>query len=296
MLSWSEYFKAGHLSEELVAEKPIIALYGCFQIGKSTLINCFLNNYAALTGKGLATTALTARYRYGEKERLQYRQANGNLKDTTLAELSNVNSLENICNDGSFHIEARAPGNLLQYCDIVDTPGFDANNADTSAALSILGNVNYCLFVIPNRGLSNYEKTMLQNLSQRGVPVSIIMNCREGRGSSNWIPAHPINQKIIEENQAWLHSAGIKILTLGEKKIFPCNAIFYWSQQENFEKSINYIDRGNTVLKHIKYALEEEDISVDSKTILALSQIPTLFDVLKSKISAYNPITHEWSD
>ena len=65
MLSWSYYNDAGYLSAELVAENPRIALYGFFQVGKSTLINCLLNHYAALTGKGLATTSLTARYRYG---------------------------------------------------------------------------------------------------------------------------------------------------------------------------------------------------------------------------------------
>lgn len=293
MLKWGDCFEAGHISKELVEEKPIIALYGCFQIGKSTLINCLLNHYAALTGKGLATTALTARYRYG-KERLQYRKSDSGLTDITLDELHNKNSFEDICSDGSFHIEAHTEGNILKYCDIVDTPGFNANITDTSVALSILENINYCLFIITNRGLSIPEQEMLKKLSLHEVPISIIMNCVEGRGDSKWIPTHPVNQQFIEENQAWLFSAGIKTLSLGEKKIFPCNVLFYWSQQTDFEKCKSYIDRGDTVIKHIKNTLEDEDENTDSDSIVNLSQIPMLVESLKLRINGYNPITHKW--
>ena len=58
--TFSDYFNEGYIPKELVEEKPRIALYGCFQVGKSTLINCLMNHYVALTGKGLATTSLVS--------------------------------------------------------------------------------------------------------------------------------------------------------------------------------------------------------------------------------------------
>lgn len=159
--------KAQVLSPKLFDEKPIIALYGRFQTGKSTLINCLFNRYVALTGKGLATTSLTALYRYGEKEKLQYRRANGELKDTTLAELNDPSLLADVCSNGGFHIESCIPASILKHCDIVDTPGFDANDSDTEAALSVLENIHYVLFVMPNRELLAQEKTLLKELAEK---------------------------------------------------------------------------------------------------------------------------------
>ena len=196
MRSWADYNNAGYLSAELVKEKPRIALYGCFQVGKSTLINCLMNRYVALTGKGLATTSLTARYRYGNKS-LQYRRADGGLSDITTKQLHDISDLNSMTSDKRFfNLEAHEPAEILNLCDMIDTPGFQANSTDTDTALGILESVNYCLFVMPNRGLWEEEKNLLKRLSESGIPVSVIMNCSDGRGDVKWLPAHSLNQEI----------------------------------------------------------------------------------------------------
>jgi len=52
---------------------------------------------------------------------------------------------------------------VLKHCQIVDTPGLNACNADTAAAMSVLDEVHYVLFVVPNRGFSQSEKQFLQD-------------------------------------------------------------------------------------------------------------------------------------
>ena len=110
------------------------------------------------------------------------------------------------------------------------------------------------------------------------------MNCKEGRPESKWLPSDENNQEILKQNQSWFHSVGIKLLPLGGKEIFPCNALFYRSQQDEFEKSKPYIDRPDTVIKNIRDLLndEEEDDSVES--IISSSGIPDLIAALKARI------------
>lgn len=280
---------------EPVKEKPRIALYGCFQVGKSTLINCLMKRYVALTGNGLATTSLTARYRYGDKK-LQYRRADGCLADITTEQLRNLSSLSDMYPDKSFFsLEAKEPAEILNLCDIVDTPGFDANSADTDAALGILNSINYGLFVIPNRGLWEVERKLLKRLTEH-VSVSVIMNCSAGRGMPKWIPSHSKNEKILAENTAAISSEGIQTLPLGGEQIFVCNALFHWSQQADFNASKAYIEGADDLSKQIKATLEMKDENTSAENIIALSRIPQLVDALKARIAKYDSGTHKWGD
>ena len=291
--SWNDYVTGGHIPLSLTAEKPRIALYGCFQVGKSTLINCLMNRYATLTGNGIATTSLTARYRYGDK-RLQYKRQDGNLSDITQEQLHNLKSLDDVYPDKSFFsIEAHEPAEILKLCDIVDTPGFQANSADTDTALGITNSVNYGLFIIPNRGLWDVEKKLLKRLAER-LPVSVIMNCSDGRGSPKWIPAHSINQKFLAENTAAIKSEGIHPLPLGGEEIFSCNALFYWSRQADFDTSKAYIEDADTLTELINLTLTMNGESANRENIIALSRIPKLVECLKARINNYDPLTHKW--
>lgn len=293
MRSWSDYVDEGHIPSSLIAEKPRIALYGCFQVGKSTLINCLMNSYVALTGNGLATTSLTARYRYGDR-RLQYMRRDGNFADITHEQLNKLSNLDDVYPDKRFFsLEAHESAEMLKLCDIVDTPGFQANTADTDTALGILESINYGLFVIPNRGLWDVEKKLLKRLSEH-VPVSVIMNCSDGRGTPKWIPSHSINEKILAENTAAISGAGIKTLPLGDEKIFICNAMFYWSRQADFDVSKAYIEESDILTNQIDLMLTMKGESTSRENVVALSRIPRLVECLTARIAKYNPVTHVW--
>ncbi len=294
MRKWSDFIKEGHISADFAKERPIIAIYGNFQIGKSTFLNCLLGHYLALAGKGRSTTALTTRYRYNSEMKLKYRSKQGELYPVTLEEIRESSFVEKVNIESGFHIESWADSLFLEICDIVDTPGYNANDTDTKRALSALPHVNYILYVMTNRGFSQMDKELLIKLSERNIPISILMNCNQGRREERWIPCHEINQEIMEQNVSWLQSAGISLFPICDKLIYPCNFLFYWSQMPEFELSKKDIDRPDTVIKHIKGLLEEEGYKTDADTIKELSSIPMLMEALKERITNYNPITHEW--
>lgn len=295
MRTWAEFSRQGYLKETLTKEKPIIAIMGCYQIGKSTLLNCFLNDYAALTGKGMATTSLTARYRHGMERSVAYRSREGTLVATDLEQLHNGEVLCDVAEYCSFHIEVKCSHPLLEECDIVDTPGINANDDDTSKAMQALMDVHYVLFVIPNRMFTQVEKAMLLSLLRRRISFSVIMNCVNGRREEQWIPRHPINQRIREENEEWLRNHACDcLIPIHGQLVYTINGLFYWSQQRAFADSCAYIDRPDTVHKHIEGLFKEEGIDCTRLSIIRESCIEELINHLCELIHRYDPFTHGW--
>lgn len=117
MRKWSDFIKEGHISADFAKERPIIAIYGNFQIGKSTFLNCLLGHYWALAGKGRSTTALTTRYRYNSEMKLKYRSKQGELYPVTLEEIRESSFVEKVNIESGFHIESWADSSFLEICD-----------------------------------------------------------------------------------------------------------------------------------------------------------------------------------
>lgn len=293
-MQWKILFESGKLSPDLVWEKPIMGVYGRFQIGKSTLLNCLLEDYVALTGKGLSTTVLTTRFRYDDAVALKYRALDGRLALTNIEEISKANFASKVLKDSGFHIEAKVPGKLLKLCDIVDTPGFEANENDTAVAMASLAEIHYIIFVLGNRGLQMQEKELLLKLFQRNVPVLMVMNCVEGRAMDRWIPQSEQNLAVMDSIEAWLTSAGCSAEKINGRMVHPCNFLFYWFFQKAFGKSVAYIDRPQSLERHIRSSLECQDIPYSRENVLKVSGVEELIRFLKERISNYNCVTHEW--
>ena len=196
--------------------------------------------------------------------------------------------------DSGFHIEAKMPGELLKQCDIVDTPGFDANENDTAAAMSSLEEIHYIIFVLANRGLQQQEKELLLELFRKKVPVLLVMNCVEGRAMDRWIPQSEQNLAVMNSIEAWLTSVGCRAEKINGRMVYPCNFLFYWFLQEAFGKSIAYIDRPQSVERHIRSSLECQDIPYSRETVLEISGVEGLIRFLKERIGDYDFVTHEW--
>ena len=299
MWKWSDFVDGGVIPIELTRERPILALYGEYQVGKSTFLNCLLGHYIALAGKGLSTTSLVSRYRYGQDNTLRYRTKpdspfEGELKVTTIDEVRKKTFLDQVDMSSGFHLEVETPVELLRSCDIVDTPGYNASERDNLTAINTLGHIHYILFVIQNRGLSQLERELILKLFRMDIPFSIIMNCSIGRREERWIPEHEINQNFLDECENWLSAMKIQPMPIAGKKVFICNVLFYWSQMPDFVSSMPDIDRPDTVQKHILQTLKEEGYQADRETILELSGVRRLVQALSERIDRYDPVTHKW--
>lgn len=298
MREWRDFVEEGAVPKELTEEHPIIAIYGGYQVGKSTLLNCLLGQYVALVGKGIATTALVSRYRYGRCSILRYRTKpdsiyQGDLRQTTLEQVRDRNFLGNIDMESGFHLEVEAPAELLEKCDIVDTPGYDASEQDNTAALNAMDHIHYILFVIPNRGLTQTEKELLLKISRNGIPISVLMNCSIGRRSERWIPDSDANLECARECESWLSSMNVETVPVKGQKVYLCNFLFYWFYAKAFEQSIPDIVSPDTLQKHIVETLQEEGYGTDRDTIIRLSGVCGLIDALAEQILGYDSITHK---
>lgn len=293
MRSWADFVRQGSIPEDLTREKPIIALYGGYQVGKSTLMNCLSEKYVSLAGKGLATTSLTSRYRYGNRDTLRYQSVQGGLRDTSLAEIRNRDFIRNIDTRCGFSLEAETSAKILRLFDIVDTPGYDANDEDNAVALRALGHIHYMLFVVPNRGMTQAEKELLLTISRREIPVSILMNCSVGRREERWIPEHEWNKEIAASCESWLTSMGISPIPIKGNAVYLCNFLFFWSQMEDFQRSVKDIDQPDTVHRHIAATLSEEGYGNSREEIIQLSGVRELVNSLTSLVSGYDPISHQ---
>ena len=71
-------------------EKLNIGVVGCFQNGKSTFVNCLLDDIVARTGDGLATTSVNTKYVYGDVQSVRYFSDAEVLKEVTLNEFTST--------------------------------------------------------------------------------------------------------------------------------------------------------------------------------------------------------------
>ena len=221
-----------------------IGIIGCFQNGKSTLINCLLGAKLAQTGgDGVAVTAANTIYCYALQNAIL--SVNGKkYHKACLRDVLNgqVNNASEIC----IGFNSR----ILQNITIVDTPGFNANAKDTQVALASLKNIDVALMVINNRGISDVEIDILRELQARHLPYYIVMNCLMQQAQSTWNPDSDFNQSMLESISSCLENNKLRPMLLGGRKITAINIIWYWyaktrfifDSQEKQRKMINMME------------------------------------------------------
>lgn len=202
--------------------KPTISIFGGFQNGKSTLINCLLRqNIAVVGGQGLSTTKCNTRYTYADKYGISVRKSNG--KEFDIDNGIDILSLD--CHD---EIIVKTPNPVLIPSDIVDTPGFNANEKESLAAEYMLKRSDFAILLLHNKGMSSIEKEIAVSLTKHRIPFVVIINCYNDL-FENWNPLSEGNQTIYKAIKSELQSLGAKPFSVcGEPEIFVVNLIWYW--------------------------------------------------------------------
>lgn len=121
--------------------KAQIGLVGCFQNGKSTLVNCLLNNRVALTGEGVAKTKKNRSIRLRTPTDFRSVDKSGAVRELDKAAIRELVLSEK--DDDVAFCEMILPSPLLEGADFIDTPGFDANQADTSQTTNYFDKLDF---------------------------------------------------------------------------------------------------------------------------------------------------------
>lgn len=216
---------------EFQNRKPKIGIFGIFQNGKSTLINCiFKKKYAAVGGKGVSVTSLNTIYTYGQGPDIaKITYCNGNVETFSLPDFQELD----INNQYSYStVTLMLNNDNLRYFDLLDTPGFNANEHDSDIAESAVVECDMGILVVRNKGLSQTEKCIAKMLRNKNVPFIVIMNCFcDNSCYEMWSPSNNQNKAIRDNILADLNANGCPPTQFNMNNIvsiYSVNLLWYW--------------------------------------------------------------------
>lgn len=218
-----------------------LGILGGFQNGKSTFVNCLLDDMVAKTGGyGLSVTSMNTMYEYGSVQNVSYLSKGSIIANSRLVDFLATDSYPP--KTDKVMISLWKP--ILDNINIIDTPGFNANEDDTSMATNSLLDIDIAVLIIENKGISKTELNILSLLKNHHIPFYVIMNCRDHMGDS-WRPRSTFNDNIAKKNIEKIHEQGLKPVPIHNMEIWQTNLIWFWFASEQFlseseDKQKNY--------------------------------------------------------
>lgn len=278
-------------------DKLTIGILGAFHNGKSTLVNCLLGEKAAKTGGyGKSVTSINTKYVYGESSAAIVYCHDKIIGQYPLGSFTEDESFlkENFTSVQITGITMVMPANILKFVNILDTPGLNANEHDTSMALTSLDNMDFAILLVKNKGLSETEKIICRELSNKGKPFSIIMNCMD-ECDDMWNPSAEQNQKVANYILADLKMQNISPYSFGGEQIWITNLLWYWHsickgcysavEQKQIKRIVCFFDLFFDSSKPSKIHLKEKscfcklsEALQEKKNLCALNLFVTLFN------------------
>lgn len=215
-----------------------IAIIGTFQVGKSTLLNCLINESLAGIGIGTPTTHTLNFYKNNTSPEILCRNIKGECLyrqswERGVSELSIPRETVRVMYElpKSFDLH----GNLL-----IDTPGLDSAgkdaSLDTMRTIDVIrdNTVDLLILVVSNKQLdSAIRSSVLPCIKEARKNLIVLMNCNR-RNHPN--PSSKINQETALQIDEELRAVGIRhsrVWMSGESKVLPCNAVWWWISQRN---------------------------------------------------------------
>lgn len=287
MRSWSDYLEYFPSSKEQFRELPKISVVGCFQNGKSTFINCLLNELVARPGDGRATTRISTRYRWGKSNTVKLRTNLNELQAISLKDYIQSNNLSSISKNSTFQAEITLDKPILKKIELIDTPGFEAFEQDTENATRSLEATDYAIVVLTNKlTLGESELAMFECINSKQIPYAVIMNCRNNNIPMEWYPNLQKNLEIIKTNEATLEKWGHFPEKIGGRLVYPCNLLWYWLAL-NINKYLNS-DSDNEeddVLDKIESTLKRKKEDFSKENLIKLSNFSTIESFFQDRLA-----------
>ena len=262
-----------------------IGLIGEFQSGKSTLINCLLEDRIALTGNGISTTKQVIRYSYSSTPSLFVNQ-NKTKVQIPISEYSTIISDEKIS-----YLDVGLPIPFLKQTELLDTPGFNANQRDTDVTKIWLDQMDCALIVNTKAQLTTECIDILIEIHKRRIPFIILFNFNDWKMNPDcWIPnseANMLARKTIG-SQVEQRFQPIKI---NNANILSINTAFFWysilSNKKQFTLESNNGEK--MLMKSVENFTKIVNPELKSNFV-SISNIHILKDFLSSNTIAFNNI------
>jgi len=245
-------------------KKIKIGVVGAFQRGKSTLVNCLLDGKVARTGgMGVSTTSVTTCYTYGEFQSVSYYSGGRLVRQSSIDDFVK----EENTSKGIDEIVVTLWKPILKNVDIVDTPGFDANEKDTKMASDALKDLDFVIFLVINKALGEPEQKVLQQILDRKLPFTVIMNCK----CPPEIPLSPDpeaepNKAITKTIESQIKNSGALPLRINNTDVWMCNLRWFWYACGGYLKdnSDQITITNMQIEQHFKVLLKQQ---IDNKVI-----------------------------
>ena len=207
-----------------------VGILGVFQNGKSTFVNCLLDDLVARTGGyGLSVTSINTTYQYGIVQNVAYRSDKDVICNSRLADFLTCEAYPQ--NTQKIVVSLWKP--ILDNVNIIDTPGFNANDKDSAMAFSSLEEIDIAVLIIDNKDISSTELEVLSLLKKYHIPFFVIMNCKNHMGNS-WMPKSPFNENIAKNNLERIHQKGLRPIIIDKEEIWQTNLLWFWFASEQY--------------------------------------------------------------
>ena len=232
---------------------PQTVVAGEFQNGKSTLINCLLDDKYAPTGNGLRTTGCCSYFRYGEAEIAKLIRRTG--EEIILDRREDIFDSAFTCKQSDY-LEITCWKPLLERAVLVDTPGFGVDYGDDMIAAEAIEKSDIVLFLHASTALGERARAMLQLFREKGKHIVFLFNCKD---ESKWEPSAPKNQEICRNIEAQLKTMGLfdSIIQVGGNKVWPCNPLWAWYALGHLQRDLD------SPFSNVKEDAEEKLDSID---------------------------------
>lgn len=267
-----------------------IAIIGTFQVGKSTLTNCLIENSLAEIGIGLPTTHALNYYRSGKNFSIFCHDVNG--RCVYQADLADKTQKIDIPKETVRVMYSLTTSRNLGDNVLIDTPGLDSigrdQSKDTLNTTDIIkdDSVHLLILVVPNRQLDDsIRNQVLPLIKESNKRVIVLMNCNQ-LGSAD--PMSERNQNMAKQLDRELEIAGLnhcRVQDGGHSKVLPCNAVWWWIATNNsdfYNKQTKDIFRERQQ-QISNYFTTIQRVSVpNNKELKERSNLAPLFDYLNS--------------
>ncbi len=215
-----------------------IAIIGTFQVGKSTLVNCLINDSLAGVGIGNPTTHTLNYYKNSDSPEILCRDIEGKC---LYKQAWDDEAREFPIPQGTVRLMYELPVSCDLYGNtLIDTPGLDSAGKDASwdtlRTVDIIkdNTVDLLILVVSSTQLDfAIRNNVLPYIKESRKNLIVLMNCNRKEQPD---PKSEINRETALQIDEELRLLGVRhsrVSMESESKVLPCNSVWGWISQRS---------------------------------------------------------------